>query len=112
MAMNLVETNWVTSTIDPGKYNTRNYYFTASGTIRGHFFVCHAYYLPIGLKSRMRSVDGEALADRKGVHREVGSEGSVRQSGDVTNRKVIQGLPSGLLSHRSRCPKVNRNDGW
>ena len=60
----------------------------------------------------MRPVDGEALADRKGVHREVGSEGSVRQSGDVTNRKVIQGLPSGLLSIRSRRPKVNRNDGW
>lgn len=51
--------------------------------------MCHAYYLPIGLKSQMRPVDREALADRKGVHCEVGSEGSVRQTGDVTYRKVI-----------------------
>lgn len=74
--------------------------------------MCHAYYLLIGLKSRMRPVDREALADRKGVHCEVESEGSVRQNGDVTHRKVIEGLPSGILSFRSRRPKVNRKDGW
>jgi len=57
--------------------------------------VCHAYYILIGLKSRMRLFDKEALADRKGVHCEVESEGSVKQTGDVTDRNVIKGLPSG-----------------
>ena len=60
----------------------------------------------------MRPVDREALANREGVHCEVESEGSVRQNGDVTNGKVIEGLPSRLLSIRSRPPKVIPKDGW
>ena len=59
----------------------------------------------------MRPVDREALADREGVHCEVESEGSVRQNGDVTNGKVIEGLPSGLLNIRSRHPKIIPKEG-
>lgn len=34
-------------------------------------------------------IDMESLADRKGVYREVKSEGSVKQTVDMTDRNVI-----------------------
>lgn len=48
-----------------------------------------------GCKSRMRPDSGKHIADGKGVHREVESEGSPRQNSGLTNRNHIRGESSG-----------------
>ena len=49
----------------------------------------------LGGVSPLRAPQGEPLADRKGVHREVESEGSARQSSGPTNRNRIRGFHTG-----------------
>lgn len=44
------------------------------------------------------------LAESKGVHREVESEGSRRQKFDKTNRNLIQGLFSWVIELRIKTP--------
>ena len=45
-----------------------------------------------GCKSLVSLNSGNYIANSKGVHREVKSEGSWRQTCDLTNRNFIQGI--------------------
>ena len=45
-----------------------------------------------GCKSLVSPNSGNYIAKSKGVHREVKSEGSWRQTSDLTNRNFIQGI--------------------
>ena len=56
------------------------------------FLVCSARALSNGCKSRVSPNSGNYIAKSKGVHREVKSEGSWRQTSDLTNRNFIQGI--------------------
>ena len=56
------------------------------------FFVCSARALSNGCKSRVSPNSGNYIAKGKGVHREVESERSRRQTSDLTNRNFIQGI--------------------
>ena len=51
-----------------------------------------AWALSNGCKSRVSPNSGNRIAQGKGVHREVGSEGSRRQTSGLTNRNFIQGI--------------------
>ena len=54
--------------------------------------VCSARALSNGCKSRVSPNSGNYIAKGKGVHREVKSERSRRQTSDLTNRNFIQGI--------------------
>ena len=54
--------------------------------------VCSARALSNGCKSLSHPNSGKAIAQGKGVHREVESEGSRRQTSGPTNRNFIQGI--------------------
>ena len=54
--------------------------------------VCSARALSNGWKSRVSPNSGNYIAKGKGVHREVKSERSRRQTSDLTNRNFIQGI--------------------
>ena len=56
------------------------------------FLVCSARALSNGCKSRVSPNSGNYIAKGKGVHREVKSEGSWRQTSDLTDRNFIQGI--------------------
>ena len=56
------------------------------------FFVCPARTYSNGRKSPNRPDSVKATAKDKGVHREVESEGSRRQTSGLTDRNPIQGL--------------------
>ena len=53
------------------------------------FFVCSARALSNGCKSRVSPNSGNYIAKGKGVHRELESERSRRQTSDLTNRNFI-----------------------
>ena len=53
------------------------------------FFVCSARALSNGCKSRVSPNSWNYIAKSKGVHRKVKSEGSWRQTSDLTNRNFI-----------------------
>jgi len=57
----------------------------------GSIFVCPAWSNSNGWKSRVRPNSGKHIARGKGVHREVESEGSPRQTTGLTNRNHIKG---------------------
>ena len=57
--------------------------------IYGLFFVCSARALSNGCKSRVSPNSGNYIAKSKGVHCKVKSEGSWRQTSDLTNRNFI-----------------------
>ena len=59
------------------------------------FFVRPAWANSNECKSRMRPDSGKHIADGKGVHREVESEGSLKQNSGLTNRNHIRGESSG-----------------
>ena len=59
--------------------------------IRTHV-VCSARALSNGCKSRVSPNSGNYIAKGKGVHRELESERSRRQTSDLTNRNFIQGI--------------------
>ena len=54
--------------------------------------VCSARALSNGCKSRVSPNSGNYIAKGKGVHREVKSERSRRQTSDLTDRNFIQGI--------------------
>ena len=54
--------------------------------------VCSARALSNGCKSRVSPNSGNYIANGKGVHREVKSERSRRQTSDLTDRNFIQGI--------------------
>ena len=56
------------------------------------FIVCSARALSNGCKSRVSPNSGNYIAKGKGVHREVKSERSRRQTSDLTDRNFIQGI--------------------
>ena len=56
------------------------------------FFVCSARALSNGCKSRVSPNSGNYIAKGKGVHRELESERSRRQTSDLTNWNFIQGI--------------------
>ncbi len=49
--------------------------------------------------------------EAQGRHREVGSEGSVYQRCELTNRNSIEGVSVGRVSIRSRSPYPSRTNG-
>jgi len=49
----------------------------------------------------------EPLAESKGVHREVKSEGSSRQKMEPTNRNWIQGVTCRVTGHWTGKPKIH-----
>ena len=53
------------------------------------FLVCSARALSNGCKSRVSPNSGNYIAKGKGVHREVKSERSRRQTSDLTDRNFI-----------------------
>lgn len=53
------------------------------------YIVCSARALSNGCKSRVSPNSGNYIAKSKGVHRKVKSEGSWRQTSDLTNRNFI-----------------------
>ena len=55
----------------------------------GSLFVCSARALSNGCKSRVSPNSGNYIAKGKGVHRELESERSRRQTSDLTNRNFI-----------------------
>ena len=70
--------------------------------------VCRACPTAWRWKSFIQPDGGEGLVKRKGCRREAGSEGSVEQSRDPTNRNRIRGLPgrtSGLATAKSSAIK-------
>ena len=70
--------------------------------------VCRACPTAWRWKSFIQPDGGEGLVKRKGCRREAGSEGSVEQSRDPTNRNRIRGLPgrtSGLATAKSSAFK-------
>ena len=56
------------------------------------FFVRPARTYSNGCKSPSRPNSGKATAESKGIHREVESEGSRRQTSDLTYRNLIRRL--------------------
>ena len=56
------------------------------------FSVCPAWVLANGCKSLMSPNSGNHTANGKGVHRELESERSRRQTSGLTNRNFIQGI--------------------
>ena len=56
------------------------------------FVVCSARALSNGCKSRVSPNSGNYIAKGKGVHRELESERSRRQTSDLTDRNFIQGI--------------------
>ena len=56
------------------------------------YVVCSARALSNGCKSRVSPNSGNYIAKGKGVHREVKSERSRRQTFDLTDRNFIQGI--------------------
>ena len=56
------------------------------------FIVCSARALSNGCKSRVSPNSGNYIATGKGVHRELESERSRRQTSDLTDRNFIQGI--------------------
>ncbi len=82
------------------------------------FFVCAPWARSNGCKSRTHPGSGKCIAKSKGVHREVESEESWRQSSGLTNRNHIR-LQSGIrLRNKSKSNNypeltvVNVADGW
>ena len=61
-----------------------------SSRFRTSFYVCHAWYFTRWWKSTMEVCNRQPLADDKGVHREVESEGSLRQSSAPRNTNHIR----------------------
>ena len=59
------------------------------------FFSAPGRAHPLGSESLLQARQGELLADGKGVHREVESEGSPKQSTALTNRNRIRGMTAG-----------------
>ena len=57
-----------------------------------YLIVRSARALSNGCKSRVSPNSGNYIAKSKGVHRKVKSEGSWRQTSDLTNRNFIQGI--------------------
>lgn len=55
-------------------------------------FVCSAWAYSNGCKSLTSPNSGNRIANSKGVHREVESERSWRQTSDLTYRNFIQGI--------------------
>lgn len=56
---------------------------------RDFLFVCSARALSNGCKSRVSPNSGNYIAKGKGVHRELESERSRRQTSDLTDRNFI-----------------------
>ena len=55
------------------------------------FFVRPAWANSNGCKSRVRPCSGKHIANSKGVHSDMESEGSSRQTSGLTNRNHIRG---------------------
>ena len=69
--------------------------FLSPYTTLRRLFVRPAWANSNECKSRMRPDSGKHIADGKGVHREVESEGSLKQNSGLTNRNHIRGESSG-----------------
>ena len=57
---------------------------------------CARHVVNLGGESFLRAVMSGTASRSKGVHREVGSEGSVRQNSDPTSRNQIEGWLRGV----------------
>ena len=61
------------------------------------FFVCPARTYSNGRKSPNRPDSGKVTANGKGVHREVESEGSRRQTVGPMNKNLVEGRKAGVM---------------
>ena len=76
------------------------------------FFVCSAWAYSNGCKSLTSPNSGNRIANSKGVHREVESERSWRQTSDLTYRNFIQGIwPWMRLQDKSKSHSYSEY-GW
>lgn len=76
--------------IEPTKWE-KDYWNTIIPTVL-FCVVCSAWALSNGCKSRVSPNSGNYIAKGKGVHRELESERSRRQTSDLTYRNFIQGM--------------------
>ena len=88
------------------------------GILLRRLLVCPAWVQSNGCKSRTRPDSGKCIAQGKGVHREVESEGSRRQTSGLTNRNHIRQQLRVRLQIKPKpnnYPEliaVNVADGW
>ena len=67
------------------------------------FRVCSARALSNGCKSRVSPNSGNYIAKGKGVHREVKSERSQRQTSDLTDRNFIRHMTVGKAARQAKA---------
>ena len=73
-------------------YRRRNRNPWINNSPRISILVCSAWAYSNGCKSLTSPNSGNRIANSKGVHREVESERSWRQTSDLTHRNFIQGI--------------------